>query len=62
MSLFLIILFSYYNRFVVLGNRIDNSLSQINVQLKRRADLIPNLIQTVKGFCKARDKSNKGCD
>jgi len=46
------IAFYYYNRFVVLGNRIDNSLSQINVQLKRRADLIPNLIETVKGFAK----------
>ncbi|MFH1787578.1 MAG: LemA family protein [archaeon] len=46
------ILFYYYNRFVILGNRIDNSLSQIDVQLKRRADLIPNLIETVKGFAK----------
>lgn len=44
--------FLYYNRFVVLSNRIRNSLSQINVQLKRRADLIPNLIKTVKGFAK----------
>ena len=42
----------YFNRLVVLGNRIDNSLSQIDVQLKRRADLIPNLIETVKGFAK----------
>ncbi len=42
----------YFNRFVSLGNRIDNSLSQIDVQLKRRADLIPNLIETVKGFAK----------
>jgi LemA protein len=50
--LILIIIFSYYNRFIVLGNRIDNSLSQINVQLKRRADLIPNLIETVKGYAK----------
>ena len=47
-----IITASYYNRFVVLANRIDNSLSQINVQLKRRADLIPNLIETVKGYAK----------
>ncbi len=46
------VFFIYFNRFVVLGNRIDNSLSQINVQLKRRADLIPNLIETVKGFAK----------
>ncbi len=42
----------YYNRFVVLSNRIDNSLSQIDVQLKRRADLIPNLVDTVKGYAK----------
>jgi len=47
-----IVFFSYFNRFAVLSNRIDNSLSQINVQLKRRADLIPNLIETVKGFAK----------
>ena len=49
----LVIIFIYYfNRFVVLGNRIDNSLSQIDVQLKRRADLVPNLIETVKGYAK----------
>ena len=47
-----LIFFSYFNRFAVLGNRIDNSLSQIDVQLKRRADLIPNLIETVKGYAK----------
>ena len=47
-----LIFFYYYNRFVTLSNRIDNSLSQINVQLKRRADLIPNLIETVKGYAK----------
>lgn len=50
--LLMFIFFSYYNRFAILGNRIDNSLSQINVQLKRRVDLIPNLIETVKGFAK----------
>jgi len=44
--------FIYYNRFVRLSNRIDNSLSQIDVQLKRRADLIPNLVESVKGFMK----------
>jgi len=47
-----IIFFYYYNRFVVLSNRIDNSLSQIDVQLKRRADLIPNLVNSVKGYMK----------
>ena len=46
------ITFSCYNRFVTLENRVDNSLSQIDVQLKRRADLIPNLVETVKGFAK----------
>src|SRR3990167_10197899 len=47
-----IIFVYYYNRFSVLSNRIDNSLSQIDVQLKRRADLIPNLIESVKGYVK----------
>jgi LemA protein len=42
----------YYNKFVVLGNRIDNSLAQIDVQLRKRADLIPNLMRTVKGYVK----------
>lgn len=42
----------YYNRFVTLENRIDNSLSQIDVQLKKRADLVPNLISSVKGYAK----------
>lgn len=51
-ALVVIIFFSYYNRFSVLSNRIDNSLSQIDVQLKRRADLIPNLLETVKGYAK----------
>ncbi|MEK6875074.1 MAG: LemA family protein [Nanoarchaeota archaeon] len=47
-----IVILYYYNRFAVLSNRIDNSLSQIDVQLKRRADLIPNLIESVKGYMK----------
>ena len=50
--LVVVIFFIYYNRFAILSNRIDNSLSQIDVQLKRRADLIPNLIETVKGYAK----------
>jgi LemA protein len=48
----IMLIISYFNRFAVLGNRIDNSLSQIDVQLKRRADLIPNLVETVKGYAK----------
>ncbi|VVB84109.1 LemA family protein [uncultured archaeon] len=51
-TFFVIIFFAFFNRFAVLGNRIDNSLSQIDVQLKRRADLIPNLVESVKGYVK----------
>lgn len=39
-----------FNRLVTLKNRVDNSFSQIEVQLKRRHDLIPNLVETVKGY------------
>ena len=45
-----IVLVILYNRFVRLRNRVDNSWAQIEVQLKRRWDLIPNLIETVKGY------------
>lgn len=44
------IIISMYNRLVVLRNRIENAWSQIDVQLKRRTDLIPNLVETVKGY------------
>jgi LemA protein len=39
-----------YNRLVRLRNRVDNSWAQVEVQLKRRWDLIPNLVETVKGY------------
>ena len=39
-----------YNRLVTLRNRVENGWSQIDVQLRRRYDLIPNLIETVKGY------------
>lgn len=39
-----------YNRMVRLRNRVDAAWSQIDVQLKRRYDLIPNLVETVKGY------------
>lgn len=42
----------YINRIIVLSNRIDNAWSQIDVQLKKRADLVPNLVNTVKGYMK----------
>src|SRR3989344_2430899 len=39
-----------YNRFVTLTNRTEEALSDIDVQMKRRYDLIPNLVETVKGY------------
>lgn len=39
-----------YNRIITLENRFENAWSQIDVQLKRRADLVPNLVETVKGY------------
>ena len=59
LAVVVMIFFSYFNRFAILGNRIDNSLSQIDVQLKRRADLIPNLIETVKGYAKHEKEAIK---
>jgi LemA protein len=49
---FVFVFFGYYNRIIRLENRIDNSWAQIDVQLRRRADLIPNLMETVKGYMK----------
>ncbi|MDX6439325.1 MAG: LemA protein [Gaiellaceae bacterium] len=39
-----------YNRLVRLRNRVENAWAQVDVQLKRRYDLIPNLVETVKGY------------
>jgi len=41
-----------YNRIIRTENQIDNAWAQIDVQMKRRADLIPNLMETVKGYMK----------
>lgn len=41
-----------YNKLVVLRNRVRDQWAQIDVQLKRRFDLIPNLVETVKGYTK----------
>lgn len=45
-------LWSLYNGLVSLKTQIEEAWSQIDVQLKRRADLIPNLVETVKGYAK----------
>lgn len=48
----LLVLFviAMYNRLVAQRNRVDNAWAQVDVQLKRRFDLIPNLVETVKGY------------
>ena len=43
---------SVYNKLVALRNRVKDQWAQIDVQLKRRFDLIPNLVETVKGYTK----------
>ena len=49
-ALLAVVLVSIYNRLVTLRQRIKNAWAQIEVQLKRRYDLIPNLVSTVKGY------------
>ncbi len=41
-----------YNKLVNARNKVENQFSQVEIQLKRRADLIPNLVETVKGYAK----------
>lgn len=50
-------LIALFNRLVVLRNRVDNAWAQIEVQLKRRYDLIPNLVETVKGYATHESKT-----
>ncbi len=46
----ILIFIGLYNSIVSLRNRVDNAWSQIDVQLRKRFDLIPNLVETVKGY------------
>jgi LemA protein len=45
-----VLLITLYNRLVRLRNRAENAWAQVDVQLRRRYDLIPNLVETVKGY------------
>ena len=49
-ALVVVLVIGAYNRLVELRNRYKNAFSQIDVQLKRRYDLIPNLVETAKGY------------
>ena len=49
-ALFVVYAILQYNRLVRLNIQVDEAFAQIEVQLKRRADLIPNLVETVKGY------------
>jgi LemA protein len=49
-ALLVVALVLFYNRLIRLRNRVENAWAQVDVQLKRRYDLIPNLVETVKGY------------
>jgi len=49
-GLLVIFVIATFNRLVILRNRVSNAWAQIDVQLKRRTDLVPNLVETVKGY------------
>ncbi len=50
LGLLVIFVIATFNRLVILRNRVSNAWAQIDVQLKRRTDLVPNLVETVKGY------------
>jgi len=49
-AVLILILVTFYNRLIRLNVAVDEAFAQIEVQLKRRSDLIPNLVETVKGY------------
>jgi len=59
-ALIVLYVISTYNSLVELRNRVKDQWAQIEVQLKRRFDLIPNLVETVKGYAKHEEGTLKG--
>ncbi len=59
-SFILVYLVYLYNRLVPMHNKIRNQWAQIDVQLKRRADLIPNLVATVRGYATHEQQTLEG--
>lgn len=51
---------SYKNKFVILDSRVKNSWSQIDVQMQNRFNLIPNFVETVKGYAKHEKETFEG--
>ena len=58
--LILLFFISTYNSLVSLRNKVKDGWAQIDVQLKRRFDLIPNLVETVKGYAKHEKETLEG--
>ena len=58
--LLLLFVVGNYNKLVHARNKVENHVSQIDIQLKRRAELIPNLVETVKGYAKHEKETLEG--
>ncbi len=58
--LLVVVVVSGYNSLVSLRNKVKDQWSQIDVQLKKRADLIPNIVETVKGYAKHEKETLEG--
>ena len=57
-----LVVVAMYNRLVRLRNRTENSWAQVDVQLRRRYDLIPNLVEAVKGYASHEQDDLRGSD